>query len=281
MSEPEKKRSLLGLDHAGASRFIDRAVAAGCTLLELRLAGSGIDAHEPVLSWPLPGAPIDEADDAAQNDAVGRTGAVRYSLVASKGSVWGRYGFIIDAGAGILGAENATMQGMLLEALRDKREAVRMSNAVVETFFHRSQQMIEFHAEQSAKAEEKHMAMIDMLEQMISGKADRDLKAREMELHGETTKKMVDGFMPLVPVAANRLLGHFTGTPAPLGPEMIRAFLKSFPPEQLAKMAEGMTPEQIATFSEIMRTIADEETKKETKEAKDRAARPNANGGVG
>lgn len=281
-----QKRPTGGMDFAGAARFLDRAIAAGCNLLELR--SSGPEGVESVCSWDLPGVTVDEADECARNDSVGRTGQVRYLLAARKeGSpdLWGRWAFVLDAGSGNFGEENATLAGIVVECIRDKRDVTKMALGYTESLFARFQQMLEFHGAVAAKAEEKHMAMLELMENLVSHQDDRKLKHAEMELHALTTKRMIDTFTPLIPAAANRLLGHLTGTPAPLAAEAMSEFLKSFTPEQLAYFAEKMNPGQLVAFSEMMRTVANQETKKEQEEAgyreeRARGAGPSATSGT-
>lgn len=286
MNDNGKPRTQTGLDFAQAARFLDRALSAGATLLELR--STGPEGQEPVCSWDLPGATVDEADDAAQNDAVGRSGSVRYILCAINpdGKVWGRHAFVLQAGAGNFAEENATLAGIVVECIRDKRDMTKMALGYTENLFGRFQEMLEFHGAVAAKSEEKHMQMLSLMEELISHKDERDTKRRENELTAETTRTMVRTFAPLIPAAANRLLGKFTGTPAPLGDHAMREFLKSFTPDQLAYFGERMTPEQLAAFSEMISTIGKEEETKERDEAKDREAYraatvTNANGGIG
>lgn len=283
MNTNGKKQSQTGLDFTSASRFLDRALGAGCTLLELR--STGPEGQEPVCSWDLPGVTIDDANDAAENDVIGRSGTVRYLLCAVKPdgkTIWGRHAFVLSAGAGNFAEENATLAGIVVECIRDKRDMTKMALGYTENLFGRFQEMLEFHGAIAQKSEEKHMEMLSLMEQLISHKDERDLKKRENELTAETTRTMVRTFAPLIPAAANRLLGRVTGTPAPLGDHVMREFLKSFTPEQLAYFAERMSPEQLATFGEMVSTIGKEETEKEVQEARDReGTRMNANGGVG
>lgn len=199
------------------------------------------------------GAAADLILDACKDDAHGKTGRVRFELVATKeGKRAGRHAISIDAGAGTLGQEDATIQGVLIECLRDKRDVMRMAFAHREEIDRRQDQMLALFHQQAAKSEEQRIKTFEVLEELISHKAERDLATRKADMEHRSTARMMEAFAPLIPAAANRLLGTATGTTAPLGPEMLGEFLRSFSVEQLAEIATKMNPMQQAAFFEIV-----------------------------
>lgn len=212
--------------------------------------------------------------DAVKSDAIGRSGKVRYELVGVRGGKrWGRQAILIDAGGGAsFGAEDASMAGIVVECIRDKRDLMRMSIAHTDNIMARMQTMLDMQAKQLIAVEEQRVEIFRVLEDLTQNRHARDLANKAQEADQKTTSRLVEDLVPLFPALVNRLAGKRTGDPLTMAPEMVASLLGSLDEGQIEKIASALHPMQAAAFFEFMQAAA------AAKESHDRKQLAAANG---
>lgn len=193
--------------------------------------------------------------DVCQRDAKeGRTGTVRYEVIASKnGQRLGRCAVSIHTGkSGEFSLDDANAQGVLIECMRDKRSIMAMAFAHQEELFKRLGQQLEMMSAEKKSVEESRLKMFDTLEFLLSNKSQREIETMKASTEAKATARLVEGIVPLLPAVATRVLGKATGTKNPLGDESIKALLSSLSEEQLEKIAPHLTQAQQVAMMEIM-----------------------------
>ncbi len=248
-------------------RFLERVLQAGGVSVDVCDASS-ID--KAIIRGFEPGEVADgeafaEAVlETCRLDAVGRTGRLRFELVATRdGKRWGRHSIVMDAGgAPAFGTDDANMAGIIVELIRDKRAVTQMAFAHTDAMFLRQGQMLELTQKQLVNAEEQRIKVFETLEQLIDNKAKRDLDASKQASDQRTQAKMIESVTPLIPAALNKLLGFASGKPNLLGGKALTQFMKSLTEDQMVTIAQTLDPAQQAALFQIAEA-AEEEAKKD------------------
>lgn len=246
------------LRRGGAIDFMRRVAEAGATELELRDVAEGA----PVRTWAFPleaESVFDEAVDAAETDAEGRAGLVRYALLARRdvAAPFARYVLKVDAGRPSLdhALDPAHVHGIeLAESLRDRRELFRMTIMAMTAMSQDFRQMIDVQTMRAEAHEKTSLEVMALLRDLHDTKGERDMKTEKMRLDARTTRRALDEFMPLVGAAANRMLAKAGAPNSAMEPGLL-FFLKSIDPDQGRRIAAVLTPTQQAVLFEIMHAL--------------------------
>ena len=272
--------------------FLKRAAETGDIVIDL--CDTGIQAGIVRSFEPAEVAAVeicaDTILDSAKSDAVGRNGKIRYEVTGVRdGKRWGRHPIVIDTGignAGTFGVEDANLQGIVVELIRDKRLMTTVMVGQADNMMTRMQAMLDLQAKERLEVENQRIKIFEILEDLSQHKHERDITARRVEVEARASDRMVEGFMPMVPMIANKLLGKATGETLPLGGEMIGSLLASLDEKQIQAIMSTLDPMQAAAFISFMQETAKLKEETEAKEKREYEARqngtaPNSTGGIG
>lgn len=199
-----------------AVRFLERAKKKGIPHVDLFACGSIDNAIVQSFAFEEDGSCEVIADDAflaAQGDTAGRSGSLRFELVAHKsGKQWGRFPFTVDAGDAQFDTEDASVRGLLVEAIRDKREAYAMALTHTQSMFERFETFVNTLAKQVEAGEEIKLKCFELFAQLSDNKAARDREDEKLRLEVETQRHLIESFKPALGLGLAKILGPASPT---------------------------------------------------------------------
>jgi len=272
--------------------FLKRAADAGdvvCDLCDTGPHAGLVRSYEPA-EVSNPELCAESILDQARSDATGKNGKIRYEVTATReGKRFGRHPIVIDtgigSGSGSFGVEDANLPGILVELIRDKRLMMTMMVGSFDNMMGRMQTMLDLQAKQLIETEKTRIQGYEVVEDLIQHRHDRDIAAKRQSSDERAQDRMVETFVPLASVVANKLLGKATGEAAPLAPEMMGALLESLDEKQIEGIMSTLNPSQATAFLAFMQATAAAKEQKDAKEKKEYEARVNgsvnAGGGAG
>lgn len=246
-----------------AAQFFRRCLAARVSDVSLYASSLSDAAIVHTFEGVLERDPMDlglEAVGLAQSDAAGKSGAVRFEIIACReaGQQWGRQVLVIDGGAGSFDTDDVTIKGLMVEMIRDRRDMTRMTLSYNESLFDRMQQQNDMMAQQIVRADEIRLKMFEVLENLTTEKHRRDLETRRAAHNERSRERMVESFVPLVPALMNKFVGHTSGKPAELSAapaaaptDPVSLFVKSITQEQVGKIFPLLSPSQQGALVEL------------------------------
>jgi len=123
---------------------------------------------------------------------------------------------------------------------------------------------IERLASQNENLTQKHLDMMEMIEEVTLAKDERETRKMEVKSRIDTQHAVMDKLMLLAPVVVNKLSGKAL-LPAKTSPEqmMLDKFLESFTLEQMQALGNVLKPEQMLVVLELYQS-----SQKRTEDAK-------------
>ena len=233
-----------------------RKVCPEATWMELQ----HIDVSEqrcPVQRWPLSkdlGSTLDEmwmmAEQYAKTarsiqsfcaallNAEGKMVAQHAFLVAPDASVGGAMGF---------GSEPPSLEGITKQLMRHTEAHARMSASSVQGVIDRLLRENERLSRRCETLEERHLQTLQLQEELISLRAERELQKAAAERAEGRKDELVKKAGLLLPAIASK----FTGSGMVTDPS-IKALAQSLDGEQVQHIAQALKPEQLLVLAQMM-----------------------------
>jgi len=232
--------------------------------------GSSAGKGSPVSTWgsvEWGGMTAEEAasrvENAAQEDADGlQGGKQRYVLVAMDGErALERCTFTMlgdddmDNDASSITSERADAGGFAAQAMKHNEVIMRIALSGFEATQRANLGTIHALARRNEQMEEKHIVLIQLTEDLLSQRAERELAQLAVVNKERRLDATFDKFALLLPAVANKLMGKnilpASTTPAE---EQIVAFMESMTPQQFEAMTKVFRPEQQVAMMSMYET---------------------------
>jgi len=156
------------------------------------------------------------------------------------------------------GSEPATGQGMLAMLMRHNQEMHRQSNHAMGTLTYHLAKTVEKQADQIDKLMADRIATIDVMEELMSQKHDRDLAARHTEAKIERDKSMFEKAMQLGPVVLNKLAGkELVRQKDTILESVVMEFMNTIKPGHLDRLADSglLDRQQMILFTTMLEQV--------------------------
>jgi hypothetical protein len=267
-------------EHADIATWLRLQIHEGCSRVSLRQRVGEGETH--VREWPI--APEMNVEALAEEIATkvseeGRVlrGPTLYALLGYKAGALSHFDrklFRIEGMGGgaetLLGETEAPDgKGLVAQMMRHTEASARIGLGQTLAIVEHYKQILRERDARIAALEEKQMEVIELHEQLASLQHERNLEAlREKRVEKKETfvREKLD---MLTPVLMSKLLGAGvpTGQGSMFGEELLRQFLKSLAPPQIAAMTSSLSPEQTVTLHEIFQRYSDREVERQLKAA--------------
>jgi len=224
--------------------------------------------------------------EAAEEDAKGlQGGKQRYILVAMDSDrALERCTFTIESedeedseGASIT-SEVANPAGFAAQAMRHNEQILRLSMQGFEATQRANINTIRALVQRNDQMEEKHIVVFQLVEDLLSQRAERELAALKEANKERRLDATFDKFALLLPAVVNKLTGKNmlpqSTTPAE---EQIVAFMESMTPQQFQQMTAVFRPDQQVAMMSMYETAR---AKREEQAAEKAEAQKKASGKV-
>jgi hypothetical protein len=237
---------------------------AGAICVELRHIGVN-DQASLVQRWSLAAdnsALASELWTAAQQwaDGIG-SGPQRFAvaLLDSKDKPLAQY--LMRAASDAVGglaydSEPATLAGVTKQLMRHTEAIMRGSAAAQSSVIEHLVRQYDRLAGRCEQLESKHIELLELSEDMLSRKADRELARERAVLQERRKDELLRKMGVLLPVVMAKLSGK--ASPANIDPA-VRELAKSLDAEQLDKLSAVLRPEQVIALTTILEKTTPEQ----------------------
>lgn len=251
----------------------------------------------PIQEWTVGGDPevlAQEIVAAALEDAKDTGGLSRYRLVMLAGDEvvarkeWEAFGERLTEKSGV--AEPATPIGLVSQAQRHvearerasllKDEAYHRAMAHVATILERQLERADARTERMearmAQLEQGRIEQVQLMEQMLSAQAERELLAKKLESDLSYRRAAWERFEPAVPLVINKLLGAKIAKEDDGAFDVLESFVLSLKKAQIDAFTAKADPVQMTNFVKLWDRIRERVEEREKKTAADEAAKPSS-----
>jgi len=259
-------------EHADIANWLRVQVYEGCSRVNLRQRVGEGESH--VREWPIgPDMDVDALAEevAAKVHDEGRVlrGPTMYALLAYKPGALSHFDrklFRIEG----MGSHNDALlgeteapdgKGLVAQMMRHTEASAKIGLGQTLAIVEHYKQILRERYARIATLEEKQMEVIELHEQLASLQHERNLEAIREKRSEKKEAFVREKLDMLTPVLMSNLLGAGAppGKGTMLGEELLRQFLKSLAPEQVAAMTGSLSPEQVVTLHEIFQRYSDRE----------------------
>jgi hypothetical protein len=107
-------------------------------------------------------------------------------------------------------------------------------------------------ADQNEKLVDDRLNNLQLVENLISAKHERDLSVKKQEKQFEITGELLDKVKVFIPFMVNKMIGQNI-MPVPTTPEalLIRSIVETLSPQQMEGLKMVLKPEQTIAFLEV------------------------------
>lgn len=171
-------------------------------------------------------------------------------------------------------AEPPTKGGLVTQQMRHNEVLMKTFANTVGSAVQTLQRTITRQAEHIEVLLDQRFKSIEIVEEAMSRKHERDIEFIREGASQERKDKLVDKGAMLIPVIANKLAGYklLPGGESPRD-SMLREFVNSLNPEQFQSIQQSLAPEQLIVLVNLLQSYKAEEEAKKTKESKDEHAK--------
>lgn len=221
----------------------------------------------------------------AQQDARFSRGRTMYGVFAYREGdrSWsGRHCLIIDGEEGAQGffeqaVERPDVAGLLGQLMRHNEANARMSVGQQLDLVAHYKDMLQTAQGRIEQLEAKLAEQHELYEQLTTLKHQRDLEVRQQDREDKRQDFLIEKLDVVTPVLLSKMAPG-AATKTALGEELIRGFLKSLKPAQIAGILSHLQPEQAAAINEIYATYGEREMAREKAKAAQNGASSSPNG---
>lgn len=162
-----------------------------------------------------------------------------------------------------VGSEPATKSGLLGQVMRHNEAIMRTAALQTATIMTQLQRTTQQQASIIEKLIEEKFNNIDVVEQLLSQKSERDIEVMKASRELEMKERALDTFKQIVPLAASKLLGPKTTDAAP-GPisdtdTQLGALADSISMDQLNALQQVFTPAQLMQFMDVFTKVKEKQ----------------------
>lgn len=209
---------------------------------------------------------VNEIETSAHTDAGGIGGPQKYMVFAfferSEAKPLARFPFLehaSDEGSDEEGAELDTespnARGLTAQLMRHNEALMRTSMMGITQIISTLQRQVSKQSDTIEKLVEEKFNNLEMMENVLSKKQERDIELREAENKQKLLTDAAEKAMGLMPIVVNKLMGK-TVMPAPsINDELLKSFLSSITPEQLDSLVSILKPEQSMVVMELYQKL--------------------------
>lgn len=198
--------------------------------------------------------------EAANDDAEGLGGLQKYTVSSyfsdDPDHVRARFSFRLlvdehDTGE-VHDSEPATSAGLLAQMMRHNEAMMRVTVMSMSEIARIQTRQIERLASQNEDLTTKHLNMMEMMEEVMTAKDEREVRRMEVKNKLDNQAAIVDKIGLLLPAVVNRISGKNL-LPSKTTPEqmMLDKFLESFSLEQMQGLGNVLKPEQMMIVMEL------------------------------
>lgn len=226
---------------------------------------------------------VGQINETATIDAEGLGGLQKYMLQATFENLdkpINRFIFRINATDGednvdVMDSEPATQKGLMSQMMRHTEATFRISMASTGNIVGMQNRIISRQAEQIETLTQKHIDLVQVLEELQTEKHTRELDAAVAMRKQEAYKDITQKVLLLLPTVANKLAGKtLLPEKTTSGEQMIKSLMDSLTPDQMNNMQGMLSPEQKMVMFQIYENMRkfDEEKEKTEEENKSNGA---------
>lgn len=219
---------------------------------------------------------VGQLNETATIDAEGLGGLQKYMLQATFENLdkpINRFIFRLNAtdnedNVDVMDSEPATQKGLMSQMMRHTEATFRISMASTGNIVGMQNRIISRQAEQIENLTQKHIELVQVLEELQTEKHQRELDSavalRKQAAYQDITQKI----LLLLPTVANKLTGkNLLPEKTSSGEQMIKSLMDSLSPEQMGHMQSMLKPEQQMIIFQIYENMRKfDESKNETTE---------------
>lgn len=163
---------------------------------------------------------------------------------------------------GALMSEPANEAGLLAQLMRHNETNLRTTFQLQGVMFNQQGEELRRLREQVAQFDERRVEVWNLLEQLTSNKAQRELDEQKQKHNQELKEKALSSVLPLLTIAADSIMGKVHPEGAALtSANIARDLLGTLKQEQLVEILKHLEPEQSAQVLRLYRILVQQETK--------------------
>ena len=272
-----RKQLYVERDEGQPARFVLKHVGAG-NKLGSEVCAIAVPKNPAQRGDDFVEATIGEIESTANQDAGGLGGVQSYVVQAyfvGEDKPLARYTFKVqgaddDDEGGSMSSEPPNKVGITSQLMRHQeaifRTAVMSNSQVVGTLMRQNQVL----ADMVEKFMQDRVQTIDVLEQMMSRKQERDLEVQRSTAKQAMLQDAFEKLMTLAPIVVAKIAGKGTMPGAESALEVqIKGLLETITPDQFDALSGTLKPEQQMALAELYQGLQDAEKKRaEAKEAR-------------
>jgi hypothetical protein len=261
-------------EHVDIANWIRAQISDGVDRLVLRQRVRDIDQH--VREWALqpstdPDALAEEIRVKASDEGRQFRGPIQYGVFSYRGigstAYYDRHFFRVEGMANggealISETEFSDGRGLVSQMMRHTEASAKIALGQTLEIVEHYKSILRARDVRIAALEAKYEEVMELQERLLSSQHERKLEEIKAKSADRGRAFIRDKLDLLTPVLMSKMLsgGKPAGEGSVLGEELLRQFLKSLRPEQVAALTNGLNPEQVVTLSEILERYSDRET---------------------
>lgn len=143
-------------------------------------------------------------------------------------------------------SEPASLEGVTKQLMRHNEVNAKLAAGCMESMVERLLAENERLSARVESHEARHLETLLNLEQLVSGKAQRDLDQAEAKRSGERKDMVLGKLAMLIPIAVSKVMG------APAPDPVVKAFAQSIDGDAMRAMASVLAPEQQLALATVL-----------------------------
>lgn len=251
-------------------QFMVQRAEGRCTRLLLRHVTQGNKAGNEVASINLPPEydeqtvqeVANEIETSAHTDAGGLGGPQKYMVFAffekSEAKPLARFPFLEHASdvgdsdeGDELDTESPNAKGLTAQLMRHNEALMRTTMMGITQIIGTLQRQTAKQAETIEKLVEEKFQNLDLVEELLGRKQERDIAAQEADTKRKLITDAGEKALALLPVIVNKMAGKEVMAAPSMNDEMLRSFLATITPEQMEGLSKVLKPEQAMIVMEL------------------------------
>jgi hypothetical protein len=273
-------------EHVDIANWIRAQAADGVDRLVLRQRVRDIDQH--VREWTLslstdPDALAEEIRVKASDEGRQFRGPIQYGVFSYRGigstAYYDRHFFRVEGMANggealIAETEFSDGRGLVSQMMRHTEASAKIALGQTLEIVEHYKSILRARDVRIAALEAKYEEIMELQERLLSSQHERKLEEIKAKNADRGRAFVRDKLDLLTPVLMSKMLsgGKAAGEGSVFGEELLRQFLKSLLPGQVAALTNALNPEQVVTLTEIFDRYSDREAERKAAAAKAEAA---------
>jgi len=157
-----------------------------------------------------------------------------------------------------LDSEPATQKGLLSQLMRHNEALSKTLVLGMQSVIQSQQRTINQQSQQLEHVSDKHFEAISLIEDLSTGKHERELETKRLELRQQMQLESFNNIKMLMPVVVNKLTGKkIMKEPVTAQQMLLKQFMDSIKPEQFQTFLGQMNQEQQIAMMELYQSMYD------------------------